>query len=149
MGNLTARRTRGERFAGYTDLTTMICPDCGVLYAIPERMRSYAEERGGFREMWFCPNGHELGYGDDKLDRERQRAERAERAAARERALRDQAEQEARVQKGRATRFKNDRDRIKQRIAEGVCPCCNRTFKNVQRHMRTQHPEFKVPEDDS
>jgi hypothetical protein len=23
------------------------------------------------------------------------------------------------------------------------CPCCNRTFLNVQRHMASKHPELK------
>jgi hypothetical protein len=23
-----------------------------------------------------------------------------------------------------------------------VCPCCNRTFSNLQRHMAHKHPQF-------
>src|SRR5690606_15231496 len=30
----------------------------------------------------------------------------------------------------------------RQRFANGVCPCCNRSFTNVARHMRTQHPDY-------
>lgn len=32
--------------------------------------------------------------------------------------------------------------RIKNRVGKGVCPCCNRYFANVHRHMANQHPEF-------
>lgn len=39
-----------------------------------------------------------------------------------------------------ATRAKLVRDRA--RFANGVCPCCNRSFENVARHMRTQHPDY-------
>ena len=30
--------------------------------------------------------------------------------------------------------------RLQKRIHAGVCPCCNRTFTNVARHMKTKHP---------
>lgn len=47
------------------------------------------------------------------------------------------ARNQARAQKAAKTRMKN-------RIANGVCPCCNRHFANVQRHIRTKHPEFTM-----
>jgi hypothetical protein len=28
------------------------------------------------------------------------------------------------------------------RIGNGVCPCCNRSFTNLRRHMTTKHPEY-------
>lgn len=28
----------------------------------------------------------------------------------------------------------------------GVCPCCNRSFTNVRRHMTSQHPDYTIPE---
>jgi hypothetical protein len=27
-------------------------------------------------------------------------------------------------------------------VANGVCVCCNRSFKNLAAHMQTKHPEF-------
>lgn len=39
--------------------------------------------------------------------------------------------------KGVATRLKN-------RAAHGVCPCCNRTFQQLARHMSAKHPDFKT-----
>jgi Fe-S oxidoreductase len=56
-------------------------------------------------------------------------------------AQRDQAQADARAQKAAKTRIKNDRDRIKTRVANGVCPHCNRTFQNLARHMASQHPD--------
>jgi chemotaxis response regulator CheB len=32
--------------------------------------------------------------------------------------------------------------KTKKRVANGVCPCCNRTFKQLARHMKAKHPEF-------
>lgn len=36
--------------------------------------------------------------------------------------------------------------RTKNRIAKGVCPCCSRTFLDLQRHMQTKHPDFTKQE---
>ena len=27
-------------------------------------------------------------------------------------------------------------------MANGVCPCCNRSFENLRNHMHTQHPDY-------
>ncbi|WP_165394478.1 helix-turn-helix domain-containing protein [Pseudoxanthomonas winnipegensis] len=35
---------------------------------------------------------------------------------------------------------------MRQRVMNGVCPCCNRTFENLRRHMHDKHPEFGQPE---
>jgi DNA repair exonuclease SbcCD ATPase subunit len=43
------------------------------------------------------------------------------------------------AQKGVTTRIKN-------RASNGVCPCCNRTFQNLARHMHTKHPDFAKSE---
>lgn len=145
---MSAVRQKGETFAGYSDLTTMCCPDCGILYALPARLIAHAAERGNREHVWFCPNGHELGYNDppgepeaDRLKRQLE-AERARRA--RTQAQLDQTNSELIGQKARGTRFKNERDRLKQRATNGVCPCCNRTFKQLARHMASQHPDFET-----
>lgn len=31
---------------------------------------------------------------------------------------------------------------MKKRTANGVCPCCTRSFTNLQRHMKSQHPDY-------
>lgn len=36
---------------------------------------------------------------------------------------------------------RKESDRKLKRIHNGVCPCCNRSFVNLQRHMKTKHPE--------
>ena len=32
--------------------------------------------------------------------------------------------------------------RMKNRIKVGVCPCCNRTFQDLAKHMASQHKDF-------
>jgi hypothetical protein len=48
---------------------------------------------------------------------------------------RDAARRGAAAQKGQKTRIKN-------RIARGVCPCCNRSFADLGAHMQQKHPHF-------
>lgn len=51
------------------------------------------------------------------------------------RADRDYTENRRRAEKAAKTRLKN-------RAKAGVCPCCNRTFKQLAAHMKTQHPNW-------
>lgn len=135
MTTLTRVRD-GFTYAGETDLRVMTCPMCGITYAIPARLQDQAYERGGGRIQWFCPNGHQLGYhGESEADRQRKRAERASECAQAERDLREHTEQRLRAQKGATTK-------AKKRHAAALCPCCNRTFQQLARHMATQHPDY-------
>lgn len=93
------------------------------------------------------PNGHKQYFsGKTEADKERERAdglqrqlEAAEARSKRQRELREAAERQAAAARGQVTK-------IKKRVGNGVCPCCNRTFSDLQRHMHTQHPEFKAKE---
>ena len=48
---------------------------------------------------------------------------------------RDHKEYQRRAEKAAKTKIKN-------RVGNGVCPCCNRTFKDLARHMANKHPTF-------
>lgn len=133
-------------------LTTAIravdCANCGLTFGISTE---FEDRRRNDHRTFYCPNGHSLSFnGPSHAERERdaarQLAEResrrrkwAEQDAERVRAQRDTANRSAAAYKGWATRIRN-------RIANGVCPCCNRSFTNVRRHMTTQHPGYKIPE---
>lgn len=126
----------GYTYAGDTDLVVMTCAACGITYAVPLRLQENAYKRGEGKITWFCPNGHAQGYyGQSEADRLRDQLALQRGRAGRLAAERDQAQASARGYKGAATRVRN-------RAKAGVCPCCNRTFKQLARHMKTQHPEF-------
>lgn len=146
MGNkLLNRVSDGYTYAADTDLTVMTCPVCGIVYAIPERLRANAHARGDWQIMWYCPNGHELGFGESDIDRERKARKRAEearqRALDREQATRDlltATENSLRAQKGATTK-------ARKRAAAALCPVpgCNRHFVQMQRHLKTKHPDWQ------
>jgi hypothetical protein len=137
------RVERGERYSGYTDLTVMCCPECGILYAIPETLRAEAKSQGGHKIEWCCPNGHNLGYpGESAVERAKQERDAARDRAAAARARAEQAEASAAAQKRAASRARNERNKARKRSADGVCPCCGRSFKQVRRHMANKHPDY-------
>lgn len=105
---------------------------CNVTFAMTTEF--YNRVRND-HSWWYCPLGHAQHYtgtSDEQKLRE---------AQARETALRDQLE--ASIRDGEAQRV--ELARIRQRIANGVCPCCNRSFGNVRAHMESQHPDYAAP----
>jgi hypothetical protein len=98
---------------------------------------------------FWCPFGHQQHFVPGKteaqklqeeLDAERRRRQSAEQNVEYYSQMRKQAEHSARAYKGQATRLRN-------RAKAGVCPCCQRTFKQLAAHMANKHPEFQADAD--
>lgn len=95
---------------------------------------------------FYCPNGHPNVYDDDnKAERLAKELEAARSLARRESRRREEAQAEARTNDYRARYAKGLLTKERRRIANGVCPCCNRSFTALQAHIRTQHPDYVVP----
>lgn len=121
-------------------LTQIVCGECGGTYAISEQYRKQKHEEGGY---WKCPYCEcSWGYGESEV-------KRLEKQLIRQKHLVEQAETDARwerQQKERAEHsaasYKGHLSRTKKRVRHGVCPCCNRQFKNLERHMDCKHPGY-------
>lgn len=131
------------------ELTVVTCW-CGCVHAVPSELRRYqlAEHANGRRHNVYCPLGHQYApSGETETTRlgrqlaiERSQHDQTKAAAREAREQRDAAIRRENAQKGAKTRIKN-------RVQKGVCPCCNRTFVELQRHMATQHPEWAATEE--
>src|SRR4051812_32397787 len=88
------RVQRGMTYAGLTDLTAMECPICHVTYALPSRLQDEAQRIGHGKILWYCPNGHQLGYHGKSAEEQ-------------ERVARQEAQEEA---KWYRQRFQAERD---------------------------------------
>lgn len=91
---------------------------------------------------FYCPAGHRQSYQDSENDNVRRERDRLKQENARlEDCIRSQTsstefyKRQSAAMKGVATKMKN-------RIKVGVCPCCNRTFQDLARHMASQHKDF-------
>jgi len=91
-----------------------------------------------------CPFGNanywNIGKSDSEKLKEQLEAERRERQRAEQRVA--EYADEAKRERNRANGYKGHATRITKRAKAGVCPCCNRTFKQLAAHMATQHPQF-------
>lgn len=110
-------------------IEAVTCSVCGTVFGLES---FYRASRLSDRQEFFCPNGHRLSYHETEVVRLKKaiefwvaRAREQERITRRERKL-------AQSMKGQVTRIRN-------RIAAGVCPDCNRTFRNLARHMKCKH----------
>lgn len=129
-------------------LHPVTCYLCGVLFGLEN---GYDDRRRNDHKSFYCPNGHSQAYlGKSKVEQERDAARQlAERESRRRKWAeedRDTARAQAEHDRRSAAAYKGWATRIRNRIANGVCPCCNRSFTNVRRHMTTQHPDYQVPE---
>lgn len=130
MGAVLIGKQRGDTFAGYNDLEVTVCT-CGVLFAMPKKL---LDERRYDGANFYCPHGHSLSFDGDQKRLKRQLENERDRAARLSANL-DQSEASRRAYKGQATK-------LKKRASAGVCPCCQRSFKELKRHMETKHPDF-------
>lgn len=117
----------------------MSCCQCSVRFAV---LDEYDDERRKDGAFFHCPNGHSQSYADTEakrlrkeLDREQQRHNRALDRLRDERDRREQTERKLSATRGVVTRTKN-------RVGKGVCPCCNRSFANLRKHMHSKHPQY-------
>lgn len=93
--------------------------------------------RGSNGVQFYCGYGHAQHYiwGETELDKMRRDRDRLAQRVA-------QKDDELKSLEGRRRAAVGQVTRIKNRVGHGVCPCCNRTFENLHRHMTTQHPTF-------
>lgn len=117
------------------------CITCGVPFTVPLTVYEEHRKRGGYHH---CSNGHSQGWSKDRSKEEKDRQELARLRQQQvqwdweRRELLTQADHERR----RAAASRGQVTKLKKRAAAGVCPCCNRTFQDLARHMSGQHPAF-------
>lgn len=129
------------------EFVRMTCGDCGVVWGMNRAFYEGAKQAGP-NQRWSCPNGHWRNFvhgpsSEDLLRKERdtlrQQVAQRDDEIARQRERSEGAERRASAARGQVTRLKN-------RAAAGVCPCCNRTFANLAKHMAGKHPTFRASE---
>lgn len=119
----------------YVTLEDTTCNNCSIVFAVPEDWLANRRTDGA---TFYCPNGHSLVFRKTEVQKLREQLQRAEARATHAEDQRAAAERSRAALAGQVTK-------IRKRVGNGVCPCCNRSFANVHRHMRTQHPDYSEP----
>lgn len=126
------------------------CYKCKTSMWIPPALEEAARHAPGVI-TFFCAYGHGQVYAVGETEAEKLRRERdrlAQQIAQRDdeirrqRELREATERQLAAAKGQVTKIKN-------RVSAGVCPCCNRSFENLMRHMHSKHPDYSESKADN
>lgn len=122
-----------------TTIVAITCGTCHIPFGLPDGLYRAARRDG----RWFyCPNGHNIHYYKTELEELKAEKDRLQRVAeSRAESLRIAREQRDAAKRS-ASALKGVVTKTKKRIGNGTCPCCNRHFANVERHMQSQHPEY-------
>lgn len=119
------------------DLFVSDCANCGVIFAMP---RDLEQRRREDHRAFYCPNGHNLVFaGPSKAEKD---AEAARKQAARLRTLLLAEQDQAEAARREAAEARASEARLRWRVGNGVCPCCQRSFSALAAHVATKHPEF-------
>lgn len=118
------------------------CCSCQCFFAISSRLDERARATG---IEFYCPSGHSQVYRKSENTKLKEDVQRLEREKMN---LSNIVEQKnhAITQLGYSVRAqKAAKTKIMNRVKNGVCPCCNRTFTNLQGHFKSKHPELLTP----
>lgn len=83
---------------------------------------------------FYCINGHPQVYSGETD------AERLQKQLDRVTKEKEWAEQSSKTARQAEAIAKGKLRAQTERVKNGVCPCCNRSFANLRRHMATKHP---------
>lgn len=129
----------GQSISLWESLTTLRCGVCNILFAMPDSM---LRDRKNDGEWFYCPNGHHIHYYDSETSQlKKQVAILESQKSNLNQVISDKNNQieqlgySVRAQKAAKTKILN-------RVKNGVCPCCNRTFQDLQKHFKSKHPEL-------
>jgi hypothetical protein len=121
---------------------TCSIPGCGLIFAFTVE---FIQARKNDHKNWYCPNGHVLHWsGESDLERTQRERDAARLIAVHERESRRRAEARERTAEYRRRAAAGQLTKTRKRIANGVCPCCHRSFPDLHTHMSSQHPGYSA-----
>jgi len=125
----------------YTDTLTVIeCGSCHISFAVPG---DFDRDRRRDKKLFSCPSGCRISYlGEREEDRLWRLVMDRDEALARERQSTEYARQRAQTAIRSRNAMKGQVTKVKNRVAKGICPCCNRSFPQLAAHMESEHPDF-------
>lgn len=117
-----------------------VCGNCGVHFGMDE---GFKNARLKDKRSWFCPNGcsrvftskTEAEKLQEELDQTKARLANSREQVEFQRQQKEKEERRVRAYRGVVGRFR-------KRVGNGVCPCCNRTFRQLSQHMAKKHPKY-------
>ena len=108
-----------------------------MTHGVPQELHDYQQRchnNGTKVPDIFCPLGHcHVPSGVGEAERERKRREKVEREL-------ETRERDLLVERNAHKITKTKLTKQTRRVTNGVCPECSRSFVQLARHMKSQHP---------
>jgi len=125
-----------------TEVTIKLMPmecSCGAVYGISKDKYNRCLDTG---DHWFCPNGCQRVFIKPRNSELKKQVEQLQLEVQRKQDYIYEKNHQI-TQLGYNLRAqKAAKTKIINRVKNGVCPCCNRTFQNLQNHFKSVHPEL-------
>ena len=130
----------GTTFTRTASYEIINCCSCGFSVGLPAEFVHRRKKDG---KRFYCPSCSK-GQSWQKTEEDRLREQLAKETLRLEQAQRDRDRTRLDATQAKRSRahYKGEVTRLKNRITKGVCPCCNRHFTNLERHMAGQHPDY-------
>jgi hypothetical protein len=127
---MTTEDLRGNVKSYSVNMYTEVCISCGIPFAIPVDYKEMLKQK---HTSFYCPNGHSQYYsGKTQAELLAEKLKQKENEIAQKITANIQLE--------------NQLDKANKKlknVAAGKCPCCDKTFKVLSKHLANKHPEFK------
>ena len=117
------------------ELVATTCAACGVIFGISREYNDNLRDTG---QGFFCPNGHSLTLGS----RTQKKIEQLKNKVAQEQEAAEYWRKSYHGEREDHDQTKRRLSATKKRVANGVCPCCQRSFKQLSQHMKSKHPDY-------
>jgi len=114
--------------------------ECDAIVYLPA---GTVEKMRRTHEWWYCYRGHRQHFSGQSKEEELKK-KLADMTRFRDNGIKRlewKAEELRKEQRSKAA-IKGQVTKIKKRVKNGVCPCCNRSFKNLGGHMSSKHPTY-------
>lgn len=122
------------------ELSEIVCSACNVTFGINT---SHLRNIKNYGQKFYCPNGHELFFGESEKDK---KLKAYETELAREKAKYNRLSDiynSNRSELGKCIRQLNSTKgvitRMKRRLVKGLCPMCGMECHNIVNHIVNSH----------
>jgi hypothetical protein len=124
---------RGAEAKEVIDFVLEECCNCGTPFMIPKRLQKQLINN---QNTFYCPSGHPQSYcGKTEAQKLKEKLDLLQQES-------QQNEQKWMDKYLDEVSVKQKLEKQLKRVHNGVCPCCNRSFQNLKRHIDTMHPEL-------
>lgn len=124
----------------FTSFVKIQCCRCSMNFQMP---RDFYELRKSDGKEFFCPVGHQQYFTETEISSLRKQLQSA---LSSKHFYQERADhyRESMIKEERRTRgLKSALTLTKKRIAKGKCPCCDKNFDDLRKHIEEKHKTYK------